>query len=157
MRNFKKLAAVAIATGLFATAGVAYAAAVKTPAEITSELTGKTVEELSSERAVGKTYGTIANEAGKLEEFKAQMLEQKKAILDQRVKDGRLTQEQADEIYNSMKNNQAACDGTGSAGMGKRSGAGFGQGNGMGKGQGGRGGAGSCNGGGMGAGSGLNR
>lgn len=45
------------------------------------------------------------------------------------MKDGKLAQEQADEIYNSIKNNQAACNGNGSAGIGKKYGAGFGQGN----------------------------
>ncbi len=62
------------------------------------------------------------------------MLEQKKVLLDERVKDGTLTQQQADEIYNRMKNNQANCDGTGNARIGKNSGAGFGQGKGMGRG-----------------------
>lgn len=141
--------------------GTAFAATAMTPAEIVSGLTGESVEELYKERSAGKTYGTIANEAGKLEEFKAQILEQKKAVLDQRVRDGRLTQEQADKIYNSIKNNQATCDGTGSAGIGKKYGAGFGQGSGMGLGQGTGNGAGMRNGGGFGgemrAGRGLNR
>ena len=149
MKNLKKIMAVAASVFVLTAAGAVYAAAAKTPAEIAAGLTGKTVEDLYKERAAGKTYGTIAKEAGKLDEFKAQMLEQKKAILDQRVKDGRLTQAQADEIYNAIKNNQASCDGTGSAGMGRKFGAGFGQGGGMGRGQGACGGAGACNGGGM--------
>ncbi|WP_312038945.1 DUF2680 domain-containing protein [Desulfosporosinus shakirovi] len=72
----------------------------------------------------------------KLEEFKAQTLEQKKAIPDQRVAAGNLTQEQADAIYNSLKTNQATCDGTGSAAIAKSTGAGFGLGQGQGMGQG---------------------
>lgn len=128
MKNMKKLIAVIAAAGILGTAGAAYAASVKTPAEIAAALTGKTVEDTIDERATGKTYGTIANDAGKLDEFKAQMLDQKKAILDQRVKDGTLTQAQADEIYNNLKNNQATCDGTGNAMVGKKSAAGFGQG-----------------------------
>ncbi len=148
MKNFKKLVAVIAAVGILGTAGAAYAAEVKTPAEITVGLTGKTVDDVSKERAAGKTYGTIANEAGKLDEFKAQMLEQKKALLDQRVKDGTLTQQKADEIYNAIKNNQANCDGTGNAQIGKKYGAGFGNGigsgmrQGMGRGMGRRAGAG---------------
>jgi hypothetical protein len=67
---------------------------------------------------------------------KTQMLEQKKAVLDQRVKDGKLTQEKADEIYNAIKSNQATCDGTGSAQIGKKYGVGFGMGQGAGKGMG---------------------
>jgi hypothetical protein len=85
MMNFKKLLVVATVVGLLGAAGAAYAATAKTPAEITAELTGKTVGELCSERSTGKTFGTIANEAGKLAELKIQVLEQKKIILDQRV------------------------------------------------------------------------
>ncbi len=129
MKNFKKLLAVVAVVGVLGTTGIVYAATeAKTPAEVVSGLTGKTVEDVTKERAEGKTYGTIANEADKLDEFKAQMLEQKKAILDQRVKDGTLTQAQADEIYNQIKENQATCDGTGSARIGRGTGAGFGQG-----------------------------
>ena len=120
MKMFKKLVLVFTVIAVLGAASAAYAATTKTPAEIAAGLTGKSVETLYQERAAGQTYGAIANEAGKLEEFKTQMLEQKKTILDQRVADGKLTQERADTIYNAMKNNQADCDGTGNAGMGKR-------------------------------------
>lgn len=156
MENFKKLIAAATIVGILGIVGVAsasYATGATTPASIVAGLTGKSVEEVTAQRAAGKTYGTIANEAGKLAEFKAQTLEQKKIILDQRVKDGNLTQAQADQIYNSIKTNQATCDGTGSAGIGKSNGVGFEQGMGRGRG------AGQRNGGGMGMGmrSGLNK
>ena len=136
MKTLKKLLATATVVGMLGVAGAAFAATALSPAQIVSGLTGKTVTEVYQESSTGKTYGTIANEAGKLEEFKAQMLEQKKIILDQRVKDGSLTQEQADEIYNNIKNNQATCDGPGSAGIGRKSGGCFGQGCGMGLGAG---------------------
>lgn len=129
MKGLKKFVALVVAVGTLGLAGVAFAATLKTPAEISSELTGKTIAEVTQERSSGKTYGQIANEAGKLDEFKAQVLGQKKAVLDQRVAEGRLTQEQADEIYNNIKNNQAACDGTGSSGVGRKHCAGFVQGN----------------------------
>ena len=138
MKNFKKLIAAATIVGSLGLAGAAYAASATTPAGIVSSLTGKSVEEITAQRVTGTTYGTIAQEAGKLDEFKAQTLEQKKIILDQRVKDGYLTQAQADQIYNSIKTNQATCDGTGSAGIGQRSGGGFGSGVGMGQRNGGR-------------------
>ncbi len=134
MKSFKKILAVAIVIVVLGTVGVAYAATSKTPAQIVAGLTGKSVEDLNKECAEGKTYGTIANEAGKLDEFKSQMLEQRKAILDQRVKDGRLTQEQADGIYETFKKNQAACDGNG-AGVGQCNGMGQGQGQGQGRGR----------------------
>ena len=138
MKNFKKLVAAATIVGILGVVGVAgasYATGTTTPAGI-SALTGKSLEQVTTERAAGKTYGTIANDAGKLEEFKTQTLEQKKAILDQRVAAGNMTQAQADTIYNSIKANQATCDGTGSTGLGQRSGAGFGQGQGTGMGAG---------------------
>lgn len=128
MKNFKKIAAIAAAVAVLTTAGAVFAAEFKTPAEILSGLTGKPIESLNEERTEGKTYGTIANENGKLDEFKTQMLEQKKAILDQRVAENKLTREKADEIYNALKENMASCDGTGSARIGRKFGAGFGNG-----------------------------
>ena len=139
MRNFKKLVAATTIVGMLGIVGVAsasYATGATTPAGIVSALTGKSVEAVTAERAAGKTYGTIANDAGKLDEFKTENLAAKKALLDQRVTDGTLTQAQADATYKSLETNQATCDGTGSAGIGQRSGAGFGQGMGMGAGAG---------------------
>lgn len=109
-----------------------------TPAEAAAGLTGKTVESVIEEKTeTGKTYGTIAKEAGKLTEFKNEILEMKKDILDEKVKNGTITQERADEIITALKENQANCDGTGSARVGQKMGAGFGgNGGGMGRGQG---------------------
>ena len=50
----------------------------KSPAEIMASITGKSVETLSQERENGKTNGTLAKEAGELDEFKVQILEKKK-------------------------------------------------------------------------------
>jgi Protein of unknown function (DUF2680). len=137
MKRFKTYIAAVTVAGLLGVTGTAFAAVTgQTPAEITAKLTGKTIEQVTAERATGKTYGTIAKEVGKLDEFKAATLEQKKLILDQRVAEGKLNQEQADAIYNRLAANQAACDGTGSTALGKRTGAGFGQGSGKGLGQG---------------------
>ncbi|SMB79065.1 Protein of unknown function [Desulfonispora thiosulfatigenes DSM 11270] len=153
MIKLKKLVSVVTIVGVLGVGGVAFASGLKTPADITSELTGKTVAEVREERASGKTYGEMAKETGKLEEFKTQMLEQKKEILDQKVEEGNLTKEQADEIYTKIKDNQATCDGTSEAKIGQKHGVGFGkgQGNGMGRG------AGMRNGQGMGCGQNLNR
>lgn len=132
--KMKKFAIVLAATTLLSSTAMAFAAT--RPIDIVSKLTGKSVETLYQERQTGKTYGTIAKEAGKLDEFKTEMLKVKKALLDERVKAGTLTQAQADEIYNAIKNNQATCDGTGTAKLGQKYGAGFGQGMGMGQGRG---------------------
>ncbi len=127
MKNIKKLVAVTLSVLVVGAAGMVYAADLKTPAEVAAALTGKSVNEIYTEREGGKTYGTIANEAGKLDEFKAEILAQKKAILDEKVKSGQITQQQADEIYNNLKNKQATCDGTGSGRIGRQNGMGFGQ------------------------------
>jgi hypothetical protein len=145
MKNIKKFVAVASLVAIIGVSTIAYAATATTPAEIVSSLTGKSVEDIYKEKTSDKTFGTIAKEAGKLDEFKTQMLEQKKAILDQKVKDGTLTQEKANEIYNAIKDNQANCDGTGSGQIGKKYGVGFGKGQGKGQGQGAGQGQGTCN------------
>ncbi len=120
------------------------ASAYKTPAEVAAAVTGRTVESVMAERVDNnKTYGTIANDAGKLEEFKAELLQMKKDILDNRVSTGSITREQADDIVKALEDAQAICDGTGSgnctlgSGVGSN-GTGLGQGCGYGAG-GGRG------------------
>lgn len=159
MKGLKKWAAALTVAAVLGAGGAAYAAASLTPAEIAANVTGKSAAELQQQRQGGKTYGAIASEAGKMQEFKVQMLEQKKIILDERVAAGKLTQEQADAIYKNMQEHQAACDGTcdgngnSQARMGQNGGAGFGQGTGSGLGNGQGNGQGSGNG--MGNGQGL--
>jgi hypothetical protein len=150
----KKIKTFALAMAVVSTlsSSIVFAAVTtKTPAEITSGLTGKTAAQVVQEKAAGKTYGTIAKEAGKLDEFKAESLKQKKQILDQRVAEGKLTQEKADEIYNAIKTSQENCDGSGGGSIGKMNGVGFGQGQGQGQGMG----KGSGQGNGMGQGAGM--
>lgn len=136
MKAKKRLIALVASIGILGVAGTAYAADIKSPADIAAGLTRKSITEINTDRAAGKTYGTIAKEAGQLDQFKIEMLDQKKAILDQRVKDGILTQQQADIIYKAIETNQATCDGTGSASIGRMNGAGFGRGTMMGQGRG---------------------
>lgn len=139
MKNFKKLIVAATIVGILGVVGVAGAAVATgatSPADIVAGLTGKSVDNVRAERAAGKTYGTIAQEAGKLDAFKKENLAQKKAMLDERVKAGNLTQAQADATYKSIEANQATCDGAGSAKMGPKNGMSFGQGMGNGGGMG---------------------
>ncbi|MEA4988361.1 MAG: DUF2680 domain-containing protein [Anaerovorax sp.] len=123
---------------LGATSLTAFAASnYKTPAEAVAALTGKTVESVVSEKTANNvTYGSIAKDAGKLEEFKQTQLQMKKDILEKRVADGTMTQERAEEIIAAIEENQLNCDGTGNAKIGQRMGAGFGSMNGNGQGQG---------------------
>lgn len=140
MKNLKKsVIALAVVTVFAAASITSFAAsAYNSPAEAAADLTGKTTEQVAEERSAGKTYGTIANEAGKLEEFKASMLETKKDIINRRVAEGTMTQEQADEAIAAIEERQAICDGTGNAGenCGLGLGLGRGQGQGMGRGRG---------------------
>lgn len=111
-----------------------YSVSALTSSEKLSKLTKKSVEEIIREKE-DKTYGQVAKENGVLEEFKKYNLDKKKEILDQKVKDGTITQERAEEIYNTIKSNIENCDGTGqSKGTFKGLGLGLGRGNGLGQG-----------------------
>lgn len=127
----KHVLATIVAAGILTIGVAAYAAESLTPAEIAVNVTGKSLIAVQAERAAGKTYGTIAKDAGQLDAFKASSLESKKAILDQQVKDGRITQAQADATYAAIKAAQATCDGTGTARIGRANGMGFGSGSGL--------------------------
>lgn len=85
-----------------------------TPAEAVAGLTGRDLQSVIDERiGTGKTYGTIANEAGVLDEFRAEMLGIKKGRLAACLADGTLTQEQADAIIAKIESAQAGCGGSG--------------------------------------------
>ena len=129
MFKLRKLLAVGVAVlALSAVSVTALAASsYSSPSEAVAALTGKTVDSVVKERQeTGKTYGTMANDAGVLDQFKTAMLEMKKDILDARVASGALTREQADKILEAIKANAASCDGSGGAAMGQQCGGGFG-------------------------------
>jgi len=104
----KSVVMLAVAVMMLGTMGVAFADASWGPAAIYAELTQITEEEayaLKVEKDM--TFGELAQEAEIYDEFKAAALEGKEAILDQLVKDGKITQEKADEVLEAME----ACDG----------------------------------------------
>jgi hypothetical protein len=86
------------------------------------KLTGKTAEEIADLRQQGFHMGQIAIDADKFDEFKAYMTERREAILEQKVADGLLTQEQADALKAQMEARSAECtgDGTNQASGGMR-------------------------------------
>lgn len=146
MKIMKKVlvtGAVVLAMGATALTALAATKAL-TPAEILAGLTGKPVETVIAERnETEQTYGALASDYGVLDKFQSQMLEEKKEYLEQRVKDGTMTQERADAILAAIEANQADCDGTGNgsraglgAGFGGGCGVGIGGGNGGGYGRG---------------------
>lgn len=139
MKNSKKLFTLGAVTLLIgATSLSAFAASqYNTPAEVVAALTKRTVESVVEERIDSKkTYGTIASEAGKLDEFKEEILEMKKANLAEQVANGKISQEDVDDIIEKLEENQINCDGTGGAKLGRNLGARFGS-NGEGLGNGG--------------------
>jgi len=130
-RTGKMIVGLALA-GLVTAGGFAYAETPKRPVDILSELTGRSVAELQQERLQNETYGSMAKDAGKLDEFEALMLKEKKVILDQRVAEGKITEQQAAEIYESLQNKQSDCEGPEfGAQRGSEYGIGFGKGQGM--------------------------
>jgi len=129
MKKFKPvitLIAVVVAVGALSI--TAFASTLnRSPAKVVADITGRTVENVVAEKIEkGTTYGTIAKDAGKLEEFKEKVLEAKKEILKERVANKDMTQENADKIIAAIEKNQATCDGSGSERIGKSLGAGFG-------------------------------
>lgn len=137
---------VTIATTITLTAALsaaAFATTVYSPAEILANLTGKTTTQVYELREDGKTFGQIADENGVYESFKNDMLENKKAIIDQRVQEGSLTAEQGEAFKKAFEEKMATCDGSSVASrerLGQKFGGGFGKGQGrmggMGMGQG---------------------
>lgn len=152
----KKILSLLLAFAFVVTiSSVSSAAPGNSPLNLLSTLTGKTLTELLKEKEAGKTAYQIAEENGKLEEFKDGKLDLQKGKLDNRVKNGNLSQEDADKVYKQIQENMANCDGTGSQkgtmrealgqqgmgqGQGMRQGQGMGQGHGQGQGSGQRGG-----------------
>ncbi|MEA5095237.1 DUF2680 domain-containing protein [Sedimentibacter saalensis] len=141
MKKHKKSAVVVLVVlALLATSFTAFAYTVSSPAEILAGLTGKSVEEVTDERyETGLTYGQMAYDQGLWEEYNEKMLEDKKAYLDEKVKDGTITQEQADAIYGNMLLRQEDCTANGFGGGCGGGMMGLGYGSGRGCGGGGRG------------------
>ena len=106
-----KLGVVVVAVAMLSVTVFA-ASAYSNPAEAVAGLTGRDVDSVITERQEsGESYGTIADKAGVLEAFEAEMLQIRKDIIAKRVADGRLTQERADEIIAIIEERAAECDG----------------------------------------------
>jgi hypothetical protein len=122
----KRLFVIIAAVVVMSIGAVALAATpAKTPAEIVADLTGKTVDQVIEAREDGKTYGAQAAEADKLQEFKDERLAQYEIALDEAVQENRITQAEADELYETMESRMDSCTGNG-AGAGSNNGCGLG-------------------------------
>lgn len=129
----RKIITLSLVMVLVGTVGaVALADGFKTPSEIFADLKGITVEEAYELRGNEKTFGALAKEEGVLDEFIEANVESKKNIIDERVKEGQLTKEEANELIKALED----CDGSGERMLGQKYGIGFGNGNGSGQGKG---------------------
>lgn len=98
------------------------AAKYDSPWEALAGITGKSVEEIEEEHfKEGKMLYEIAEEEGKLDEFRSEVLEQKKEVIEERVKEGSLSRERADEVLENIENGIGPCGG----GAGQNYGMGF--------------------------------
>lgn len=123
------LGALATTFILASSVSVFAASTYNSPSEIVAALTNRTVESVTQEREdSNKTYGTIAKEAGVLDEFKSENLEMKKEVIQEKVENKEITQETADKIVEEIENAQENCDGTGNGGkIGQKYNLGFGK------------------------------
>ena len=80
--------------------------------------------------------GLLGSAAPAMAAGQGMSLDQKKTVLELRVKEGRLTQAQADEILQALEANRQSCVGNGAAAIGQKYGVSFGQGQGKGQGAG---------------------
>lgn len=125
-RKLTIIAAVVLVVGATSVTGFA-ASAYQGPAEAVAGITGQTVESVIAEKQeTNKTYGKIAEEAGKLDEFKSEAMEIKKDRINARVAEGKITQERADEVIKNIEEHQVNCDGTAPERLGQKEGIGFG-------------------------------
>lgn len=107
----KAVVVLVAAVMLLGTVTVAFAEASWSPAKTFGEMKGMTEQEAYAYRnEQNKRFGELALAEGEsfYVKFSEEMLEAKKAMLQEMVKLGKLTQERADEIVAKLE----ACDGT---------------------------------------------
>ncbi|MCT4688166.1 hypothetical protein [Vallitalea sp.] len=121
-----------ITFGLLGSLLVGMAAFAATPAQIYSDLTGITEEEAYELRQEGKTFGELAKENEVYDEFVDKMVEQKIALIEEKVEQGHLTREKADEFIANIKENASNCDPSNPQKLGRKIGLGRRKGNGRG-------------------------
>ncbi|PKM67508.1 MAG: hypothetical protein CVU95_07295 [Firmicutes bacterium HGW-Firmicutes-2] len=135
MKKSRKLVVSMSALVLVAATSIGvYAAENMSPAQTLSELTGISIEELYEAKG-DQTFGALAQELEVEDAFRTDMVGNKLAIIEERVIQGTLTREVADEMIAVIIENQENCDKTGLNQGDQRLGLGFGHGNGMGTGE----------------------
>lgn len=128
MKNGRKIVAASVLSLAMGVTSITAFAAAKydSPQDALVGITGKTVEEITEKKVEeNKTYGAIAAEEGVLEEFKVELMEQKKDVIEKRVSEGNLVQEEADKILERIQERQETCVGEGHSGEGMMEGNGL--------------------------------
>ena len=103
------------------------AACYRTPLGACAGVTGESASYIAQQRYAGAAYGSLAQEAGKLDDYHEAILEMQKERFSQLVREGRLPQEQADEMLKIMEEQQYLCEGIGDC-LGAEGGCGYGYG-----------------------------
>jgi len=142
--------AVAAACGLGLRMGASVRDAGGRLLDVVAKLTGLTEEDVAAKRAAGQSIAQIAKDEGvSSDKVVDEALKVREQLLAEKVKDGTITQAQADQALATMEtrltervDSTAAC-GSGGCGMGG-GGRGMGGGRGAGRGAGGCGGTGAC-------------
>jgi len=115
-------------------------------ADVVAKLTGQSVEDVTAARAAGSSYQAIAAKKGvSADKVVDTALDAREAILDAKVKDGTITQAQADAALANMETRLTERVSSTAPGCGSGQGGGMGRGQGgggMGRGRGGNGGCG---------------
>ncbi len=104
-----------LALGVGATTFTVYAQAqYDTPREALSAMTGKSVEEIHELRQdEGMVLSELFETDAEYEAFKNEVLEQRKERIEDRVENGNLTRERADEILSQMEDGTFMMKGAG--------------------------------------------
>jgi len=127
----KSVLILAVAVMVFGTMSVAFADASWGPLAILEDLSGKDSAEIYAMREEGETLGDVAKDLGVYDDFSAAALAQKKAMIEEMLEAGEISEEEADRLLTAFE----SCDGTqrqllqGTGLFGQR--AGSGQGNGL--------------------------
>jgi len=96
---------------IFTTGVISVNALTTSKDEILSKLTGEKIEKIAELKKEYKTYGDIASEYGKRDEFRKENLELKKEIIEEKVKGGDLSREEANSIITKIESRMKNCDG----------------------------------------------
>ncbi|MGL5151411.1 MAG: hypothetical protein ACRC7N_12660 [Clostridium sp.] len=112
-KNIKKIGFLSLVLIVCFNFVMANAKEVKHPADILSQLTGKSIEEIKSEHNKGKSYGEIAKNYGVLDKFKDVKLSNRKERIDKLVIDGKISKEEAQQMYDQYKEYIEKWDGSG--------------------------------------------